>query len=102
MSDIEPGLPLGAFTNSTAKPAITEAWGLIYKDRRQDYSDPRIEFEKIAALWTDILGVQVTPHQYILCMIGMKLIRESGNHKRDNIIDLIGYAQLADDLRDRT
>lgn len=102
MANDDLGIPLGAFTDSTAKPAINEAWALIYKDRRQDYSDPRIEFEKIAAWWTDILGVEITPHQYILCMIAMKLVRESGKHKRDNIIDLIGYAQLADDLRDRT
>jgi hypothetical protein len=34
-----------------------------------------------------------------LVMIGLKLSREQFKHKRDNIVDAIGYLALLDDLK---
>ena len=38
-----------------------------------------------------ILGIEVTPKQVGLCMVGVKISREVHEHKRDNLVDGAGY-----------
>jgi hypothetical protein len=49
--------------------------------------------ERIAALWSTILGTPVTPVQVALCMIGVKMARlmETPDHQ-DSAVDIAGYA----------
>jgi hypothetical protein len=50
-------------------------------------------------MWAVILGLDnVTAHQVALCMVALKLVREKYKHKRDNIVDGIGYFALAQKL----
>ena len=52
-------------------------------------------------LWTGILagrlreGQHVTPMDVPLCMIAVKLARQAHRHKRDNLVDIAGYARTA-------
>ena len=64
--------------------------------RQRDYAHPRINFQRIADLWTPILGTRVTPEQVALCMIQVKVAREMNRHTRDNLVDLIGYTLTLD------
>jgi hypothetical protein len=48
-------------------------------------------FERIAAIWSVVLGIKVTPEQVGLCMVGVKLAREAHMPKRDNLVDGAGY-----------
>lgn len=70
-----------------------EAEKIVGGDRRQDYGGVRASFDRIALTWSAVLGIDVTGEQVGLCMIGLKLVRESHKHKRDNIVDIAGYAR---------
>ena len=74
----------------------TDALQVVTGPRQRDYAHPRINFQRIADLWSPILGVQVTPQQVALCMIQVKVARELNRHTRDNLVDLIGYTLTLD------
>ena len=64
--------------------------------RQRDYAHPKINFQRIANLWSIILDVDITPEQVAMCMIQVKIAREMNRHTRDNIVDLIGYSLTLD------
>lgn len=64
---------------------------LITGDRNKSYDHPLDNFEKIAKGWEVILGKNVTPEQVGLCMVWLKIARETYQHKDDNLIDAAGY-----------
>lgn len=64
--------------------------------RQRDYAHPRINFQRIADLWSPIFGIPVTPEQVAIAMIQVKISREMNRHTRDNVVDLIGYALTLD------
>jgi hypothetical protein len=74
------------------KNILDEAYLLVTGDRQAAYDHPSKNFARIAALWSPIFGVEVTPAQVALAMIQVKVARELHAHKKDNITDLVGYA----------
>ena len=64
--------------------------------RQRDYAHPKVNFQRIANLWSIVLDVDITPKQVALCMIQVKIAREINRHTRDNIVDLIGYSLTLD------
>lgn len=72
---------------------LEEANGLVHGDRGEAYGHPLDDYICTAALWSAILGVTVTAEQAILCMIAVKVSRESRKHKHDNCVDIAGYAE---------
>lgn len=87
------------------KPAgtiLTEAEALVGNggERNDAYDHPRNNFAAIASFWSVVLGCTVTPRQVGLCMIAVKLVRESHKHKRDNLVDLAGYARCIERLEE--
>ena len=70
-------------------------------DRQEDYGHPSVDFERTAAMWTGILSDRLVPDACIramdipLCMIAVKLARQVHRHKRDNLVDIAGYARTA-------
>ena len=79
-----------------AADALTAVTG----PRQRDYAHPRVNFQRIADLWSPVLGVEVTPEQVALCMIQVKVAREINRHTRDNLVDLIGYTLTLDACRE--
>lgn len=73
---------------------LTEADKLTSQTRRSEYGHPQEDFERVAMIWSAILGYEVTPHQVVLCMAGLKLSRASYSLKRDTIVDIAGYARV--------
>lgn len=71
------------------------AMNLVGGDRQSDYGHPLDDFSKTAKIWSAILGIEVTPKQVALCMIGVKISREVNKPKPDNLIDMAGYVQTA-------
>lgn len=83
---------------------LEEAQRLIVGDRNRTYDHPLDNFERIAAIWSVVLGIKVTPEQVGLCMVGVKLAREAYMPKRDNLVDGAGYfgtVQMVRDERER-
>jgi len=90
---------------SVEKSILEEAQALVGGDRGNNYGHPIIDFSRSAKIWASILDTEVSPQQVGLCMIGVKLSRECNEHKRDNLIDIAGYAltvQMIEDYNDKS
>ena len=80
---------------------LDEATRLTSGARHADYGHPRDDFARTALMWTGILGgrlregAAVAAADVPLCMIAVKLARQSHRHKRDNLVDIAGYARTA-------
>lgn len=74
---------------------LDEAASLVAGDRNADYGDCVADYTDVAVLWSVILGHEVSARQAALCMCAVKLRREAHRHKRDNLVDLCGYAEIA-------
>lgn len=75
---------------------LEEAQRLVHGDRGANYGHPYDDFSRTAAIWSAILGVQVTPEEVALCMVGLKISREVNKPKRDNVVDGAGYFETLD------
>lgn len=73
---------------------LQEAERLISADRRAEYGSAQESFNSIAKGWSEILTCPVSAKQVALCMIWLKLMREKAGDKRDNWVDMAGYAGL--------
>lgn len=75
---------------------LQEAQRLVHGDRGEAYGHPLDDFSKTAKIWSAILGIDVTPQQVALCMVGVKISREVNAPKRDNRVDGAGYFETLD------
>jgi hypothetical protein len=83
----------------TTEEVLSTAIELTTGDRRRHYGTPYENHERIARIWQVILGVDVTPSQVALCMVGVKLTRlvETPDHL-DSFIDGAAYMALAAEI----
>jgi len=77
---------------------LTEAEKLVNGDRQADYADPVQNFKLIAMIATCLTGETMTPIMCCKVMQAVKLSREAYKHKRDNLVDLVGYTWILDRL----
>jgi hypothetical protein len=75
---------------------LKEALKIVDGPRQKSYGHPKLNYERTAKIWSVILKTEIRPEQVALCMIGTKLAREVQTHKRDNLIDIAGYAEVLD------
>ena len=78
---------------------LKEAEKCVTGPRRRDYGTPDENFGLIASLWSVQLKHEVTPMQVALCLILLKVARQANSPKRDNLVDIAGYAQCASELK---
>ena len=72
---------------------LTEAQGLVHGDRNAAYGHPLDDFSRTAKMWEVVLDCKVTPEQFALCMICVKISRlcNTPGHE-DSVVDIAGYA----------
>jgi len=75
---------------------LEEAQRLVHGDRGKDYGHPLDDFSRTALMWSAILGFEVTAQQVGLCMVALKISRHCHKPKRDNLVDMAGYAATVD------
>lgn len=75
---------------------LQEAEHIINGQRRDDYGGALESFTRIASLWSVVLGVEVTAHQVVLCMVQLKVARAMQGYHRDSYVDIAGYAGCAE------
>ena len=86
------------------KNILEEAFKIINGARKQAYGPVEESFEKIAQCWNAILGNKLKPEETIsgvdvaLLMIALKTVRHSVGQSRDDLVDICGYAALAEIL----
>ncbi len=78
---------------------LSEAEGIVYGARQEDYGNVKTNFSNIARQWSVVLGVDVTPEQVGLCMIQVKIARQMNKPKRDNLVDIAGYAATIEKMQ---
>ena len=60
--------------------------------RRDEYGEPEDLFENIAARWSQVLGIRVTPAQVAVCLMDLKMARLAHDPKHlDSLVDVLGY-----------
>jgi len=89
-------------TKSWAK----EADELVNGERRADYGHPSVDFARTAGLLSSYFGGRtfesLTAEDVPLIMMMLKLSREANKHKRDNMVDIIGYALTLQLVKEKT
>ncbi len=77
--------------------AITEEANslVIGGDRQKAYGHPLPWAKKVAAMWHAAFGWDVKPWQVAVAMILFKICRQCNKHHRDNLVDIAGYAEVA-------
>lgn len=78
------------------KSILQEAEALVHGDRNASYGHPLDDFKRTARMWSAILGIDVQPHQVGLCVVAVKISRECHAPKRDNLVDIAGYAETVE------
>lgn len=86
--------------SDTSKSILSEAESILGGDRQNDYADPVKNFDSIAKLASILNGRDMTDIECCNVLIAVKLIRERHKHKRDNLVDLCGYAEILNRLED--
>lgn len=84
---------------------LDEAKRLTATDRHSDYGPYREEAECVAAGWRLLIDQAGECHPQArlvpLMMIWLKLVRLAHKSKRDSLVDVCGYAHLAQQLNDK-
>lgn len=93
------------FTTWTEKGVVTEesilqeAQRIVHGDRGDAYGHPLDNFTQTADLWNAIFakklgeGQHFTAEDVALAMIQVKVSRQTHVPKRDNLVDIAGYAE---------
>jgi len=72
---------------------------LINGPRAKEYGPAKFNHERIATIWSIVLGRSVTAEQVVACMIGVKLARLAEDiTKDDSWVDIVGYAALGGEI----
>lgn len=74
--------------------ALREAARLISSERNEQYGPPSENFDRIARLWSVILGINVTMEDVAMCMVALKMARYASRsgYQPDTWVDIAGYA----------
>lgn len=79
-----------------AASLLLDALDIVSHARRATYGTPKDNHARTAALWSAYLGCPITPRQVCLLNALQKISRDAHAPKRDNLVDLAGYAANAD------
>ena len=81
---------------------LQEAERLVGGERNTAYGHPADDLARIAQLWTAFLGERLstplTARDVAMQMVLLKVAREAHAPKRDNLVDIAGYARCAEML----
>lgn len=82
--------------------ALQEAQRLVHGDRGTAYGHPIDDYTRTGRMWGAILGLpDIDPRICCLMMAAVKISREVNAPKRDNRVDLAGYAECAQMVAER-
>jgi hypothetical protein len=76
---------------------LDEAKRLVANDRGADYGHPSDAYAPVGRIWGAILKIpDIPPATVCLMMAAMKIGRHSVRRKRDNLVDVAGYARTVE------
>lgn len=75
-----------------SEPIEVEARRIVSGDRPGQYGTAEDNFTRIGRMWGATLNIpDISPENVALMMVQLKVAREAWMHKRDNLVDGIGY-----------
>jgi hypothetical protein len=77
----------------TEESILQEAERITSTDRATDYGDMKASFDRIAGMWSALFGHTFTGKDVALAMLCLKISRATTGNKRDNWVDIAGYAK---------
>lgn len=80
---------------------LDEAKTIVEGSRLSDYGDPVESFERIAKIASMITGKDLSPKECCAVLMAVKMVREGYRHKRDNLVDLCGYAHIMNEINEK-
>jgi hypothetical protein len=83
-----------------AENILQEADRITSTTRPSDHGHPKEQLPLAAALWSPILGIEVTPEQVALCMVQLKVSRYLARPKRDDLVDICGWTRTIERLEE--
>ena len=94
-------------TMKRGEKLYTDASNTINGERQDMYGAPEDSFKGIGDLWSMYLqnrregvGAWITQADVAFMMVQYKMAREMNQHKRDNLVDMVGYLGILDDIRE--
>lgn len=93
---------------TSREQVLYEAADLVTGDRNQAYGSPTQNFQNTADIWNVLLGHKlkdgevITATEVATLMIGLKLARTVAQPKRDNFVDMAGYAACGWETQEET
>jgi hypothetical protein len=61
------------------------------EEKVREYGPIDIGMERAATIATASLGKRITAKDMYICMVALKLSRQSFSHKEDNLLDAVAY-----------
>jgi hypothetical protein len=77
---------------------LKKAEQLTTADRNKQYGEPLENHQRIAKIWSVILGAEVSASAVALCMAGVKLARLSHDYADDSFVDGCAYFAIAGEI----
>jgi len=97
------GIPLYEYPElMPVETILSEAERITRSARQEDYGHPLDNLGRTARLWTAYLGdhCALSPEDVAHMMVLFKLAREMHAHTRDNLVDMCGYVDAAQRIRE--
>lgn len=76
--------------------SVLDEAGATVLDRQDGYGSPSDNHGRTARIWSAMLGIEVTARMVCLLNIAQKVSRDTNAPKRDNLVDIAGYARCAE------
>lgn len=80
---------------------LEEASKIVYErseEKVRQYGPPRESFERAANIATELTGKDISATDVIRVQMALKLSRETHAHKEDNLLDLVAYTSILNDI----
>ena len=75
---------------------LEEAGKIVRGSREDTYGPAERNLSRIAEMWSAYLSMPLTARQVAVMMVLLKASRDAFKPKHDNMVDICGYAYLAD------
>lgn len=86
------------------KSILLKAEETVYgkSDEHRAYGEFTLSMQRMAKIYNALTEQDLTAKDMFYAMLAAKLSREMNKHKRDNLVDLCGYAAGLNDMLEET
>ncbi len=69
------------------------------EEGERQYGPFKESMDKAACIASDILNKEITASDLCICLVALKMARESYAHKEDNILDSLAYLEMYNEIK---